>query len=584
MNEGFISFKKKILKRHLIIDILLSISIFLIIFGILFLLTKLNTIKLNVIVDLIIGLICGITTFLISFFLFKPNDKKIAKMLDKQFSLNEKVQTMVELKDTDNFIANLQREDCENKLKEIPLKNLKFKVPVVLIILALCGVTSTVTAAAIPQTTTIKDTTYNPTNDILVKLEQLKKDVNNTNINSSLKSNYVAEIDKLIELIQSGIDESNLNTNVLNTIDNVLVLNKNYCTNKSFGKAMNAIEDVEYSDSFTNRTNLFYGTWKSKGENKSTIRISQTAIEVRNTSYALDDDTQKNIAKLEEITAILPEDSTQTVTVKLDKGNNCIVYNNTSYYLVEDFTYYKAIGRNIYNYENNIANLISFLSQDYETMYSNGASFLIKRIKEEITSLNKVLEASSLNDTNSYYNALNEFINAMQTATTSGTGKLKNNINKALENLQSALVEKLDDEINSYNCADMINTRLREIFSLPQKEEDSDKLKNEEDDSKIDNSSSGSGDSDTDQTEYSGGKGAGDPVYASDDPFFSLNSDGEPEFADNDKGLYVYSHFYAEYQALYLNLKNDGTLTDEEIVEYLNTYFDKLVNGLKNNN
>ncbi len=581
MNEGFISFKKKILLRHLIVSIISSLSAFLIVFGIFFLLTKLKVTSINVGLDILFGVIAFGIVFAILYFGFKPKDKKIAKMLDNQFDLQEKVQTMVELKDNDSFIANLQREDCETKLKNISLKDLKFKLPIFLILAAFLGVTTTVVASAVPQkiVNTDSDDPVIPTNELLKKLEELKNKVNEYNIDSTLKANYIAEIDNIITLVNNEASLDSLKTAASNTIDNVLVLNKNYSSNKAIGKALNAIENQKYADQNTS-ANPFIGTFATFTDPNYKIKITDTSIELNSQTYAI---KTENISKTtESITASLPEDDTQSVTINrvMDKVNT-ITFNDQEFYLCEDFMYYKAIGRALYNYNDKLANYFKFLTDDYTSTKANWNAFLKKRFLLESEALKKVLEASQLNKDNEYYSALEEYISVVDSLQTIGSSQLIDTITPAINKLQERFSAKFEDELNANNCADLIDTTLRSIFELEKKSEDTDKLESE-DDAKINtDSDDDSGKGDSDKTGGNGGLGDGDPQYASNDKFFALDKNGEPAFTD-DKGLYAYAHFYETYLALYTNLVQDGTLTNQEIIDYLNDYFSKLVSGLNN--
>ncbi len=585
MNEGFISFKKKILKRHLIISLILFISLFLIIFGIFYLLTKLKVISINIGIDILISILISALITIAYYFILKPSDKKIAKTLDEKLELKEKVQTMVELKDEDSFIATLQREDCESKLKGIPLTNLKFKLPIILIILSAIGITSTVTAACVPSKVEHKEDENKEEidkNTTLKKLEELRAQVLKYEIDSTLKNNYVNEIDSIIEAVKKETPSNELKTLVYNSINNVLVLDKNYSQNKKIGSALNNIIDVKYEASNT-ASNPYIGTFKTFTEPNYKIVITSTSIEINSVAYAIK--TDKIDENTKSITASLPEDESNTVTVSLiygEAGNktNNISYNDTTYYLCEDFMYYKALGRAIYNYDSNIANYFSYLSQDYESTYSSWVAYTKKRIALESNALKKVLETSGLDKNDDYYTGLNTYISVLDSCSSISSSKLTSTLQDAIIKLEETYNKKFEAELNAYNCADLIDTTLRLIFGLEVKSTDTDKLVNKEDDTKINKDNNTSSD-DTDKDQGAGGYGKGDPQYASDDKFFALNENGEPEILEN-KQLYVYSHFYAEYIALYTNLIEDGTLTNEEIVDYLNDYFSKLVNGVNN--
>ena len=60
------------------------------------------------------------------FFVFKLNDKGLAKKLDKELELNEKIQTMQAFNDQEGEIISLQRKDAQHILDNAEIKIGKF--------------------------------------------------------------------------------------------------------------------------------------------------------------------------------------------------------------------------------------------------------------------------------------------------------------------------------------------------------------------------------------------------------------------------------------------------------------------------
>src|SRR5690606_3659998 len=80
----------------------------------------------GILLSIIIGFILGLgSTFVLYKFLFYPDIKKTAQRLDK-LGLEERMITMLELKEDTSFIAELQREDTKVKVASIPPKKFKF--------------------------------------------------------------------------------------------------------------------------------------------------------------------------------------------------------------------------------------------------------------------------------------------------------------------------------------------------------------------------------------------------------------------------------------------------------------------------
>lgn len=147
MNENFEKFKKKILKEHLIKSIIYGCSASASLVSCASILFKLISVHIHFVIYIVFsGLLAILFAYLINK-KFKPSDESIAKRIDKQFSLNEQVQTMIQYKDQDELLINKQREHTENELKNISVKKLPMKFAFVMffaIILSLGICTSSI--------------------------------------------------------------------------------------------------------------------------------------------------------------------------------------------------------------------------------------------------------------------------------------------------------------------------------------------------------------------------------------------------------------------------------------------------------
>ena len=95
--------------------------------GVLNLLARLELLPLSSGLPFLIGggvaLAVGVTLFL----LVRTDDRSLARMLDSELSLDERVETMHQYKDGDSALLRLQREDAEAALSAIPTCRLRFK-------------------------------------------------------------------------------------------------------------------------------------------------------------------------------------------------------------------------------------------------------------------------------------------------------------------------------------------------------------------------------------------------------------------------------------------------------------------------
>ena len=122
MNESFNKFRKKILLESLIKSFVISLSLSVIAFSAPKLIVHFGKIKVFEFFDLVLILIsCFLfnLSFGLLFLILFPRKLKVAKRLDKELNLNQKVQTMIEFEKVDTPMINLQKEDTLNILSNI---------------------------------------------------------------------------------------------------------------------------------------------------------------------------------------------------------------------------------------------------------------------------------------------------------------------------------------------------------------------------------------------------------------------------------------------------------------------------------
>ena len=127
MSEKFLRFKRRARIICLIKAVSAGLSLGLSVFGSLFLLSKFEIIS----TDLKFAILMGAGAFLLAgtavFLLLRVTDKSLAKALDERFGLSERVRTMLAKRSDGGTMLELQREDTEAALANIPLSALKFK-------------------------------------------------------------------------------------------------------------------------------------------------------------------------------------------------------------------------------------------------------------------------------------------------------------------------------------------------------------------------------------------------------------------------------------------------------------------------
>ena len=223
MSDEFKRFSRRIQLEYLIKAIIVSLSLGLISAGLPLLILKLLKIEIAAWIYVIIGLGVFILA-MIGFYLFKPNESKIARRIDRELKLNEKVMTMVEYQNEDGFMLDIQRDDANNRLKDLPTKSLRlhfsFLYPVILIIALAISITS----IALPVGAIEKpkeeeeDKDYDEDSYTIQRLKELIEYVKESNCNKEYKLRSVKSLEDLIPLIEKATVESEMKAAVEGTI------------------------------------------------------------------------------------------------------------------------------------------------------------------------------------------------------------------------------------------------------------------------------------------------------------------------------------------------------------------------------
>ena len=119
-NDGFGRFKKKLRRNAWIKSLLFGVSCGLLAAAGIIIYQKMTTVSPQLLLYLPIGAGVALLTGLLAFLVLRPSIKKIARRLDNELMLGEKVQTMLEYQDSQEDMLILQREDANEKLMNQP--------------------------------------------------------------------------------------------------------------------------------------------------------------------------------------------------------------------------------------------------------------------------------------------------------------------------------------------------------------------------------------------------------------------------------------------------------------------------------
>lgn len=240
MGDSFKRFKKKYVIDAAIKALITGVSAILLVIATFLIVTALKKLDFNIIYAILIGVAFGLLLGLGTFFILKPNDKKLAKKLDDTYGLREKIQTMHAFLGEEGDIKLLQREDATKILDSQPTNMLGLLKGCLAFIIALVFcvayfVTALVIVSNQEEETPSqdpnddiqqggeddKDEEFNPTDHQRIALEALIKEVEKSNMQADIKANVLSELNALLSELDELRLQSQMKEYVIGVIKNV---------------------------------------------------------------------------------------------------------------------------------------------------------------------------------------------------------------------------------------------------------------------------------------------------------------------------------------------------------------------------
>ena len=229
MKENFLKFKKKVWIEVLIKCAVAGVAAAVLAVNATLIPCKLYDVQLFWLYYVLIGLGGCALGFGIAFLFFRTDVKKIAKRLDAELCLQERVQTALVYGNAEGAMHELQREDTSDVLKNLPVKSLHFKN---ILAVALCGAIFLLGAVSVPVSATfippvlapvqvdpddnIRDVTdweYAALDDLIEYVRNSKK------ADGPTKTGMLSQLESLRSLLLSTkVSESSLTIFVRNTV------------------------------------------------------------------------------------------------------------------------------------------------------------------------------------------------------------------------------------------------------------------------------------------------------------------------------------------------------------------------------
>lgn len=202
MNDQFKKFKRKILLHAIIESVVAGFAAGLIVVAAMLLPLSLNGIYINAGIYVGAGVGLFVVVGLLSFLIQRPTDKKVARRLDRDLALNEKVQTMVQFRNFDDSIVTIQRDDTSSRLSAAGTKKIKFKkiwhcsAATVVAVGLFAGALSVAIINATPV-----EPIYSAENSTLTGLRSLINYVAGSSLDEEPKSKTLEELNNILDAI-----------------------------------------------------------------------------------------------------------------------------------------------------------------------------------------------------------------------------------------------------------------------------------------------------------------------------------------------------------------------------------------------
>ena len=219
MSKSFNKFKRRVRAQAIASAVLWGLAIGLIAFSVFTLFAKLFGNELDPIYYAVFGGGAALVALAL-YFILMPSDIRLAKRLDVLYSLDEKVATMVVLKDKDDPFVLLQREDADEKLGEKPQKELKSKPLVAGLLVLFIAIGSVVGAMLMPVKAEAGEAPIDEFDKqwLITAIGELITTVESAYIDDGLRQDTLVELRSLLSFVEGSELLSEMKAEAVKTV------------------------------------------------------------------------------------------------------------------------------------------------------------------------------------------------------------------------------------------------------------------------------------------------------------------------------------------------------------------------------
>ena len=270
MNENFIKYKKQAFVIRFVKSLLLGLAIGGLLAGTLLLLTKLEILSMKAMMPWVLGGAAFVVGGVGGYFLLRVSDRKLARHLDADFALQEKVQTMLAFQKEEGTFHDLQREDANEALGELTKnkKRLKWKRLWIYLVCACLGAGMMLAAFLVqpPEAQPepeIPEEEFAITDIQVVALQELILYVGNSEMENPYKDNVVDALEVMLAELQEATTVSQKDAALKKAVDEI---NKQTDDSSEAVELMNALWTYEARSAKQFAKALNYYDWSKENE------------------------------------------------------------------------------------------------------------------------------------------------------------------------------------------------------------------------------------------------------------------------------------------------------------------------------
>ncbi len=247
MTQQFATIKRKCMTSALLHSLALGLCCALVASGTVLLALKLCKIDIDWWWYILVGFGAFVFSFCTLFLALAPSNSRLAKKLDEEYALGERVQTSIEFSSSNADMAQLQRQDAQQKLSSIKRKKLGWQKILLNCILPIVCISVFVTAIALPTTidNPLQTDDLPPTVDIGVvaktRLENLIDNIDASSLLDDIKDEYLTELRALHEYTSQKLTQEDRTSSAQASLDEIIAITKKYAT---YQECATALADV----------------------------------------------------------------------------------------------------------------------------------------------------------------------------------------------------------------------------------------------------------------------------------------------------------------------------------------------------